>query len=86
MPDGKELCVSVIKNFFNAEGAEEQSGRGSKDRAGIRKALLYSVIFERSFFYSPIWWNAKLKQSPRFIAPNGNSQHSTAEFRLKLSF
>lgn len=41
----------MINIFFNAEGAEEQSGRGSKDRAGIRKALLYSVLFERSFFF-----------------------------------
>lgn len=45
----------MINIFFNAEGAEEQSGRGSKVRAGIRKALLYSIIFERLFFYSPIW-------------------------------
>lgn len=52
MPDGKELCVSesVIKNIFYAEGAEVQSGRGSKDGAGMRKALLLSVLFERSFF------------------------------------
>lgn len=54
VPDGKELCVSesVIKNIFNAEGAEEQSGRGSKVRAGMRKALLLSVLFERFFLFT----------------------------------
>lgn len=67
MPDGKELCVSesVIKNIFNAEGAEEQSGRGSKDVAGMRKALLLSVLFERLFFLFTNLVKRKTKAKPQ---------------------
>lgn len=53
------------KYFFNAEGAEAQSGRESKDRAGIRKALLYSVLFERSFFLFTHLVKSKTKEKPQ---------------------
>ena len=80
------LCVTLrLAAPCSPSGSRRSGNPTTSSRAHLASALKSTAVFRLNgrYFIHPFGETQKPVQSPGFIASDGDSQHPTAEFRIK---